>query len=300
MGHSFNSSFCIGDRQFTADDLALIRTIASEFGRLSRRELAATVCENLSWKAPNGRLKVNGCHLLLEEMGDAGLIRLPPKRKQVKKTICNTKVAPLPGAELKCPLSRLDPVVVDPVCREEIALFNATVAAHHPLGMGQPFGAHQRYWIRSEAEERILGAMLFAAPAKALADRDNWIGWTPYERRRFLYRIVGNSRFLILPGVQVPHLASHVLALAIRRLRADWIVRYGYAPVLLETYVMPPHDGTCYRAANWRLIGETASIGRGYRKERASRKMIFVYPLTRDWRRELCAPAPIVDEGNDP
>ncbi len=96
---------------------------------------------------------------------------------------------------------------------------------------GQPFGAHQRYWIKSK-ENQILGAILFAAPAKALADRDAWIGWTPLDRRRFLHRIVSNSRFLILPGVRVPHLASHVLALATRRLRTDWQERYGYAPAL--------------------------------------------------------------------
>ena len=197
MGHSFNPPFAIGDRKFTADDLALVKSIASEFGRLSRRELAATVCENLSWKAPNGCLKVNGCRLLLEEMDGAGLIRLPPKRKQVEKVICNTKAAPFPDTELKCPLSQLGPVVVDPVPGEEIALFNATMSADHPLGMGQPFGAHQRYWARSRAEgtSRILGALLFAAPARAVADRDGWIGWTPCERRKFLYRIVGNSRF---------------------------------------------------------------------------------------------------------
>lgn len=294
----FNPPFWIGDRQFSAADLALIKTIVEEFRHLSRKELAATVCENLPWQAPNGRLKVNGCRLLLEEMHDAGLIVLPPKKRQVTKTICNTKVPPLPVTEIKGSLSEVRPITVEPVSREEIALWNATMNAYHPLGMGQPFGAHQRYWIKSKAggTSRILGAMLFAAPAKALAARDNWIGWTPRERRRFLYRIVGNSRFLILPGVQVPHLASHVLALAVRRLRVDWIKRYGYTPVLLETYVMPPHDGTCYRAANWRLIGETASVGRGYRKERASQKMIFVYPLTRDWQRELYTPAPIINE----
>jgi hypothetical protein len=296
MGHSCNPPFSIGDRRFTADDLALVRTVVSEFRRLSRRELAATVCENLSWRAPNGRLKVDGCRLLLEEMEEAGLIVLPPKRRQAEKIICNTKTLPLPNIELACPLSELYPVAVEPVPRREIALFNATVAAYHPLGMGQPFGAHQRYWVRSGAKEKILGAMLFAAPAKAVADRDNWIGWTKDELRRFLYRIVGHSRFLILPGIKVPHLASHALALAVRRLRSDWMTRYGYAPVLLETYVMPPHDGTCYRAANWLLIGETASTGRGYREEKASRKLIFVYPLRRDWRRVLCAPAPVVDE----
>ena len=296
--HTFHPPFWIGDRKFTTADLALIKATVKEFKGLSRKELAATVCENLPWKAPNGQLKVNGCRLLLEEMHDAGLIVLPPKRRQVTKTICNTKVAPLPVTGIKCLLVQLRPITVDPVSREEIALWNSTMSAYHPLGMGQPFGAHQRYWIRSKAE-RILGALLFAAPARALVDRDNWIGWTPGERRKFLYRIVGNSRFLILPGVQVPHLASHVLALAVRRLRADWLARYGYAPVLLETYVMPPHNGACYRAANWRLIGETASIGHGYRQGRASSKLIFVYPLTQDWRRKLYAPTPIVEEDDD-
>jgi len=144
-------------------------------------------------------------------------------------------------------------------------------------------------------------APVFAAPAKKLADRDAWIGWTDLERRRFRYRLLGNSRFLILPGVQVPHLASHVLAIAVRRLRADWSKRYGYAPVLLETFVTPPHKGTCYRAANWSFIGETASTDRYNRKRRAngSIKMIFAYPLVRNWRAQLCAPAPVAGEEGD-
>ena len=295
--------FWIGDRQFSAEDMELIKTIVREFKQLSRKELAATICENLPWKAPNGKLKVNSCRLLLECMADAGLIVLPPKKLHVEKTINNTKVPPIPATDIRCPLSRLRPITVEPVPFDELALWNATVAAHHPLGLGQPFGAHQRYWIYSRAEGavRVLGAILFAAPAKKLADRDAWIGWTDLQRRRFRYRLLGNSRFLILPGVQVPHLASHALAIAVRRIRADWIKRYGYAPVLLETFVTPPHKGTCYRAANWRFIGETASTDRYNRKKRAngSIKMIFVYPLVRNWRAELYAPAPVVDEEGD-
>jgi hypothetical protein len=283
--------------------LALIETIVREFKQLSRYELAATVCENLPWKAPNGKLKVNGCRLLLECMANEGLIVLPVKKLHVEKTICNTKVPPLPETEIKCPLSRLRPVTVDPVPFEELALWNATVAAHHPLGLGQPFGAHQRYWIHSRADgtSRVLGAMLFAAPAKKVADRDLWIGWTGLERQRFRYRLVSNSRFLILPGVRVPHLASHVLGIAARRLRTDWVSRYGYAPVLLETFVTPPNKGTCYRAANWRFIGESASSSRSSRKKKANNsiKMIFVYPLIRGWRSELCAPMPVADGEDD-
>jgi hypothetical protein len=194
----------------------------------------------------------------------------------------------------------LRPVTVDPVPLEEQPLWNATIDAHHPLGYRRPFGAHQRYWIKSKGRD-ILGAILFAAAAKALADRDAWIGWTPFERRRFLYRIVGNSRFLILPGVQVPHLASHALALATRRLQTDWQSRYGYAPVLVETFVTPPHRGTCYRAANWRYIGETGSTNRRDRLKRGHVpiKMIFAYPLVRNWRTELLAPAPDLPEDEE-
>jgi hypothetical protein len=145
--------------------LTLIETIFREFKQLSRYELAATVCENLPWKAQNGRLKINGCRLLLECMAEVGLIVLPPKKLHVKRTICNTKVPPIPKSEIKCSLSQLRPVTVDPVPFEDLALWNATVTAHHPLGLGQPFGAHQlllgllmfvfRYNSRREANREM-------------------------------------------------------------------------------------------------------------------------------------------------
>ena len=288
---SWDPPFWIGDRQFTEDDLALIKEMVRRYRHLSRRELASTLCENLPWKAPNGKLKIDVCRLLLENLVSSRMIDLPPKRT-LKKGPSEPKVEPLPRAFLEGPLKQFRPVTVDPVPIEEQPLWNATIDAYHPLGYRQPFGAHQRYWIKSK-ENRILGAILFAAPAKALADRDAWIGWTPLERRRFLHRIVSNSRFLILPGVKVPHLASHVLALATWRLRTDWQKRYGYAPALVETFVTPPHRGTCYRAANWRFLGETGSTNKRDQKKRGHVpiKLIFAYPLTRNWRTELLAPA---------
>ena len=295
---SWDPPFWIGDRLFTAEDLSLIEATVRQFKQLSRRELIATLCENLPWKAPNGRLKVDACRLLLEGLEASGLITLPPKQGQPKRaTAYEPKVAPLPCIPVEGPLKRYRPVTVDPVPLGEQALWNATMAAYHPLGYRQPVGAHQRYWIHGWAGERmqVLGGMLFAAAAKAVFDRDAWIGWTVLERKRFRYRIVNNSRFLILPGVKVPHLASHVLAVVSRRLRADWMDRYGYAPVLLETFVTPPHRGTCYRAANWLFVGETVGRGRQDRakKARLPIKMIFVYPLVRDWRAELCAPTQV-------
>lgn len=303
--HSWDPPFWVGDRQFTAEDLALIRGTIRQFRNLSIEELAATLCENLPWKAPNGKLKMNACRLFLESLASSGMIELPPKRGLPRRpSVYDLKAEPLPCVPVEGPLKQYRPVTVDPAGLKEHPLWNATMEAYHPLGYRKPFGAHQRYWIRSEAEgeSRILGAILFAAAAKAVADRDAWIGWTALERKRFRYRIVNNSRFLILPGVHIPHLASHILALVSRRLRADWFERYGYAPVLLETFVTPPHRGTCYRAANWQYIGETAGLSRKKtlgRKSCVPIKMMFAYPLIRKWRTELCAPTPVVADNEE-
>jgi len=290
---SWDPPFWIGDRQFTEDDLALIKEIVRRYRHLSRMELELTLCENLPWKAPNGKLKIDACRLLLEDLASSGLIELPPKRFSQKRHSGLLKGEPLPCAVIEDALSHLRPVTVDPVSLDEQPLFNSTINAYHPLGYRIPCGAHQRYFIRSK-DRQILGLILFAAAAKALADRDAWIGWMSLERRRFLHRIVNNTRFLILPEVRVPHLASHALALAIRRLRPDWQERYGYAPVLVETFVTPPHRGTCYRAANWRFLGETGSSNKRDRRKRGHVpiKMIFALPLVKDWRTELLAPAP--------
>lgn len=292
---SWDPPFWIGNRLFTAEDLALVKEIARQFKSLSRQELCATICENLPWKAPNGKLKTEACRLFLEQMEPLGLITLPPKKRPPQRSA--KEVAPLPCLPREGPLKQCLPVTVEPVPLPEQPLWNATIAAYHPLGYRQPVGAHQRYWIYGRGKQ-ILGALLFAAAARKVAVREAFIGWTAIESERFRYRIVNNSRFLLLPGVQIPHLASHVLGLVARRLRADWQRRYGYAPVLFETFVTPPHQGTCYRAANWQYIGETAGLGREPRKQKSSPvvKLMFVYPLVRNWRKELCAPAPVTDE----
>ncbi|MBT9143480.1 MAG: hypothetical protein DDT29_01888 [Dehalococcoidia bacterium] len=293
---SWDPPFWIGDRQFTEADLVLALAMVRQFRRLSRTELAATLCENLPWKAPNGKLKVDACRLLLEGLASSGLIELPPKQAQPKGPSW-PEAEPLPCTFLEGPLKQYRPVTVDPVELKEQSLWNATIAAYHPLGYRQPFGAYRRYWIRSLAggESRILGAMLFAAAAKTVSVREAFIGWTALELKRFRYRIVNNSRFLILPGVRIPHLASHALGLVSRRLRSDWLERYGYAPVLLETFVTPPHRGTCYLAANWSYIGETAGLSRKKtcgRKICVPIKMMFVHPLVKNWRMELLLPTP--------
>ena len=278
-------------------DLELIRWTAEHFPLLSRRELAQTICENLRWTAPNGQLRVHECVPLLEQLGGAGILVLPAKRGRTVFRPTGLRAEPLARNEIVATLAELQPVTVEPVSSDEQAVWDATMAQQHPLGFRRAFGAHQRYWVRGECRggSVLLGALLFAAPAKDVAVRDAWLGWSRAQQQRFRQRVVANSRFLILHGVQVPHLASHALALAVRRLRRDWAERFGYEPVVAETFVSPPWRGTCYRAANWVHLGQTTGRGRQDRQYAAGGTVreVFVYPLVRNWQQALVAESSI-------
>jgi hypothetical protein len=186
-------------------------------------------------------------------------------------------------------LSAVRPVGLERVggC-EETALWNGFVERYHFLGYKRPFGCSLRYFITSSRGR--LGCLLVAGGARALRCRDEWIGWTAQQRLSNLPYLVNNSRFLLFPWVQVPHLASHVLGQLARQLRADWQQRWNYRPVLLETFVDPArHRGVCYRAAGWTVLGETTGSGlrlRGH-SYRTNRKLILVRPLVDDFRERL-------------
>lgn len=293
----------LAGRDFTEAELALIREVVALFPRLSRYELAATLCEQLGWVTPAGRLKVASCLGLLEKLEAKGEIRLPPKVPMASPR----ESRPVPGSRTDPPLREvagelweLEPVRVEPVLdSEEMWVWNEYVERYHPLGYRRPFGAHQRYFVVSGGGER-LGCLLFAASAWALEARDRWIGWREEDRKRRLHLVVNNSRFLLFPWVKVKNLASRVLGLVARRIRADWRRRYGYSPVLLETFVDGSrYSGTCYRAANWIELGETAGRGRmdRYNEHLSTPKRIFVYPLVRDFRAILCGGGPGGGEG---
>lgn len=172
--------FWIGDRLFTAADLELIRWTADRFPALSRWELANTVCENLPWKAPNGQLRVHECLPLLERLAAIGMVNIPEKRVRAAYRPARVGAQPLAATEIVAGLDQLRPVTVEPVPSDEQAVWDATVAEHHPFGFRRAFGAHQRYWIRGElnGQRVMLGALLFAAAARNVAVRDAWLGWT--------------------------------------------------------------------------------------------------------------------------
>jgi len=280
----------LSGRKFTAQEIQDIQETIESCG-LSWHELLHTICEHLKWVTPAGQNKVGSCAKALTMLEAEGLVRLPAKQacKGSKQTIALGEGTE-PEEEVRGTVRDHAPVQLQPVgSKERMRLWNEYVERYHPLGYKRPFGAHQRYFIEGKGGRR-LGCLLFGPSAWALAERDEWIGWSVRRRAQRLNWVVANSRFLILPWVRVRNLASTALALAAARIGKDWQERYGYAPVLLETFVEPKqYRGTCYQAANWIRLGMTAGRGRMDRHTQylSSPKILYVYPLTPDFRARL-------------
>lgn len=283
--------FWRGSRPFTQADLDLIEHTAREYPRLSRLELANTLCEILPWLAPNGRPRKDACLTLLAELERSRGLALPAIEARAGYHDRTDFGAPPPAPVVQADLSAIRPVTVDRVEASLRDQWSAMIQSHHPLGFRRAFGAHVRYFVRGQVdgERVILGGLLFAAAAKALEARDAFIGWDPETRSRYRHHVIANSRYLILPTVQVPYLASHALALAMRRVGADYEEIYGYRPALVETFIEPPWHGTCYLACGFIVLGETKGRGRQdrYYRRAESIKRVLVRPLGRRWREDL-------------
>jgi hypothetical protein len=256
--------------------------------------LSRLVCEAFEWRQPNGKLKEMSCRVAMLKMERDGLIGLPaPKRDRPGnyRLVTTPDSDPEPG--WTCSLSDLHDLKMVLVHRgPPLRRWNEFVGRHHYLSYKMLPGAQMRYFIM--AGERVLGAMGFGAAAWKVAPRDNFIGWTAQERERGLHRIVGQSRFLILPWVHCRNLASKTLAMVIQRLPGDWEECYGFRPVLLETFVdTTKFHGTCYKASNWLHVGNTKGRGKLDRYSTFSEpvKSIWLKPLSPDFRRCLKEPA---------
>ena len=285
------ATFC--GRTLTEQEVELMRVVAHDYAGLGVTEIARTVCELLQWERPNGGLKNHECRQLLERLEAEGLLTLPavrklggtgPRRVDVSEPRCE----PEPVA---CTARECEPLELALVeSKGESRLWREQMERYHYLGCRVPFGAHLRYWVRNR--QRELACLLWTSPAWKMKPRDVWIGWSDEQRQRHLQWIVNNGRFLILPWVRVQSLASKILALSTRQLPQDWESHYGHRPLLLETLVDAARfRGTCYRAANWIYIGQTAGRGRMDREHKADGqaiKDIYLYPLARDARQRLC------------
>ncbi len=273
-------------------DLNWVEQRGAAVDRPSRSQVARELCHRLRIYDALGRPREVAARIALSRLERRGVVQLPvaapgPPRRPLHRTHADQLDLPLASATSN--LSSLHPIEIIPVARDRPAdgdIWRHLMDAHHYLGAGPLCGAQIRYLIRSP--QGWLGALSFSSGAWRLRARDQWIGWTEAARRRNLQLVVCNSRFLLIPRIQ--NLASHVLSLVLKRLGADWEERYGYRPLLVETFVDPRRfDGTCYRGAGWTVVGETTGRGRQdtYRDREIRPKQIFLRPLVPDARRRL-------------
>mgnify|MGYP006292395103 CR=1 FL=1 len=282
--------------QMSDKDLAgMIQELIDKHADWSRRELARQVCKKLDWRRPTGKLKASNCRKLLSKLDRKDLIDLPAADGQWGFENHKPPAQTLPEgcAEFEGKLGELGEIHlkrVGPSGTKAYRIWRDMMDAAHPLGRGQLCGGQIRYLIVSP-QEGYLGALAFSSPARRLKCREQHIRWTPEARLANREHIVQNSRFLILPQVRVGNLASHVLALARRRIVEDWHRQYGREVYMLETYVNPLyHRGSAYRADGWEEVGRTSGRGRQDAGHEAGKteKIVFLRPTAQQWQQELC------------
>lgn len=280
-------------RTFTDDDLRVVRTIVALPSRPNRSAIARETCRLLDWRRPDGRLKEMSCRVALLRLMERGLISLPPpqSRNGNRGRHHPKDLVPVPLASVTEGVGRLTGLALRPVrTRADSKLWNSAIAKHHYLGYRPLPGAQMRYLLTGD--DGLLAVLGFSASAWKVAARDRFIGWSKEQREARLHLVVDNARFLILPGVESRNLASFVLSACTRRLQADFGERYGYEPVLLETFVERERfSGACYKAAGFEYLGDTKGRGKLDRHHRNALpvKRVFVKPLVADFRRVLCA-----------
>lgn len=283
-------------RVITEADMAFIRRLIAEHPEASRRALSKQLCEAWNWVQPNGAPRDMVCRSLMLELDRAGHIELPPVRRALDNPLARRgaerpKPAPwlVDTTRLSTTLAELRPLEFRQVRRTgEEGLFNHLLERYHYLGYTQPVGEHLKYLVY--ARGRPLACLAWSSAPRHLGARDRFIGWPAEARRQNIRFLAYNSRFLILPFVHVPHLASHLLSRMARVLSADWEHLYGHPIYFLETFVDPQRfRGTCYRAANWICLGLTTGRGKDDQTNRPNRprKEVLGYPLSKSFRRLL-------------
>lgn len=288
-------------REVSETDVAFIRDLMATHPEASRRALSLELCAAWNWVQANGHPRDMVCRGLLLALHRGGHITLPPPRwgggaapprprTPSRLEEPDTSVAPSPPM---CPvegaLREVGPVEFRQVRRtEEEALFNSLIETYHALGYTQPVGEHLKFLVRAGGE--VVACFAWSSAPRHLAPRDRFIGWTPEVRRANLHLVAYNTRFLILPWVRVPHLASHLLGRMARMLPGEWERIYHHPVYLAETFVDTSRwRGTCYRAANWVWVGRTTGRGKDAQTHRPNRSLkdVLVYPLAKRFRSRL-------------
>jgi hypothetical protein len=280
-------------QEIGSEQIVFLREFIRTHPTSSRWKLSRQLCEALGWRQANGALRDMVCRGLLLMLERAGQIELPPVRRHIRGQSRTGRPRPetvlIDNTPLAMPLKALGPVEIQPVRRTvDEPLFNSLMESHHYLGYEQPVGEHLKYlaW----AQGRPIACLAWSSAPRHLGSRDRYIGWNAEARRRNIRFIAYNTRFLILPWVLVPHLASHILGKVTRALSDDWERMYGHPVYFAETFIDPGRfRGTCYRAANWQLLGLTTGRGKNDQTNKPNRpiKEILGLPLTARFREHL-------------
>jgi hypothetical protein len=280
-------------QEIDSEQIIFLREFIRTHPTSSRWKLSRQLCEALGWKQANGALRDMVCRGLLLMLERAGEIQLPPVRRQIRGQCRAGRPRPaamlIDTTPLAMPLRELGPIQLQSVRRTaDEPLFNSLMEHHHYLTYEQPVGEHLKYLVW--APGRPVACLAWSSAPRHLGSRDRYIGWSAEARRRNIRFIAYNTRFLILPWVQVPHLASHILGKVTRALSDDWNRMYGHPVYFAETFIDPGRfRGTCYRAANWQLLGLTTGRGKDDHTNKPNRpiKEILGLPLTRRFRELL-------------
>lgn len=291
-------------QEFSRETIGWIQAAIDQDSGLTRTAVSRQVCTFLGWRTKKGKFKEVSCRVALVKLERRGILRLPPAKEFAgrNKRRCGQKTAA--GAEQKWSgkLKQLQPLELIAIGSADSRIsreWNQLMEQHHYLGAGPLCGAQIRYLVYSP-QYGYVGGLAFSSAAWRVEARDQWIGWSEQARQQNLSRVIANSRFLIVPQIKVPNLASHVLGMAMRRVRSDWMERYGEDPLLVETFVEKQrYRGTCYQAANWIDAGETKGRGRQDRdnQQKLTIKKLLLYPLDGEACQQLCqCQAPIAPE----
>jgi len=278
-------------REITKDNIELIRRLIEADPSRNRTWLSKKLCLLWDWRADNGQIKDMACRTLLLKLEQRGHITLPRRRSPGRGSRkVSIPYVPHNTASIACSLSALKPVQIQLV--EDtglLRLFQCLLSRYHYLGFGSTVGENMKYMV-FDREHNPLACLLFGSSAWKCAPRDDFIGWNAPDREANLKFLTNNMRFLILPWVRVPHLASHILGRVARRISSDWIEKYGHPLYLLETFVERQRfRGICYQAANWIYVGQTKGRSRNdrYATLKVPVKDIYLYPLTKRFREAL-------------
>jgi len=278
-------------RPVTSQDLNLIRSLVDQYQQQGRTFISKELCRIWNWHQPNGALKDMACRELLRRLEQKGLITLPLKKIDIDRRYRKRSLQGLPHETdlLTGRLKEFLPIDLRMVRGSpQEALHNSLIHQYHYLGYRQIVGPCLKYM--AYIQKRPIACLSWGAAAWKVACRDQFIGWSPSSRSKNLSLIVNNTRFLILPWVRMPYLASHLLSQNIKMLASDWYRWYHYAPVLLETFVDTERFwGTSYRAANWIWVGRTQGRGKNDRdhQKHLPVKEVFVYPMKKEFREIL-------------